>query len=82
MQSRMEIYYQRNAALLDKARKLLETKLDDVNLSTDGVVKVASALGGIVDAENKLLGLNQRQKGKARYRRPMPMVEPIQPILT
>ena len=86
LQSRMEIYYRRNTELLDKARKLLETKLDDEkNLATDGLAKLTSALGGIVDAENKLLGLNHRQKGKPR--RPMrPQVtftEPNQePILT
>ena len=69
LQSRMGIYYRRNTELLDKARKLLETKLDDEkNLATDGLAKLTSALGGIVDAENKLLGLNHRQKGKPRRR--------------
>ena len=69
LQSRMEIYYRRNTELLDKARKLLETKLDDEsNLATDGLAKLTSALGGIVDAENKLLGLNHRQKVKPRRR--------------
>ena len=69
---RVEIYYQRNAELLDKARGLLAKKLADEkgDLRTDGLAKLTSALGGIVDAENKLLGLNHRQKG--RPRRPFP----------
>ncbi len=77
MQARMQIYYQRNAALLDKARSLLEVKLGDAtNLSTEGLAKLASALGGIVTAESLLLGLNNRRKEK---RRPPPMLylEPI-----
>lgn len=77
MQSRMEIYYRRNAELLDKSRKLLETKLDDEkNLGTDALAKLTSALGGIVDAENKLLGLNHRQRGKPRRRYFEPTFEP------
>jgi hypothetical protein len=69
---RVDIYYQRNAELLDKARGLLAKKLADEkgDLGTDGLAKLTSALGGIVDAENKLLGLNHRQKG--RPRRPLP----------
>jgi len=65
---RQEIYYQHNAELLDKARGLLAKKLADEkgDLGTDGLAKLTSALGGIVDAENKLLGLNYRQKGKPR----------------
>jgi hypothetical protein len=63
---RVEIYYQRNAELLDKARSLVAKKLADENndLATDELAKLTSALGGIVDAENKLLGLNHRQKDK------------------
>jgi|ERR1035437_1484872 hypothetical protein len=63
---RVEIYYQRNAELLDKARSLVAKKLADENndLATDKLAKLTSALGGIVDAENKLLGLNHRQKDK------------------
>jgi hypothetical protein len=75
---RQEIYYRENAALVDKARGLLAKKLADEknDLGTDGLAKLTSALGGIVDAENKLLGLNHRQKGKPR-RSPPPMPEPI-----
>jgi len=75
---RVEIYYQRNAELLDKARGLLVKKLADEksDLGTDGLAKLTSALGGIVDAENKLLGLNHRQKGKPR-RPQQPSVEPL-----
>ncbi|HEY5298630.1 MAG TPA: hypothetical protein VIK59_11985 [Verrucomicrobiae bacterium] len=76
---RVEIYYQRNAELLDKARGLLSKKLaDEKDLGTDGLAKLTSALGGIVDAENKLLGLNHRQKGKQR-RPQQPSVEPLTP---
>ena len=68
---RQEVYYRENAALLDKARSLLSKKLaDEKDLGMDGLAKLTSALGGIVDAENKLLGLNHRQKG--RPRRPYP----------
>lgn len=82
MQARMQIYYQRNAELLDKARSLLEMKLGDAaSLGTDGLAKLTSALGGIVDAENKLLGLNNRRKEKRRpppvlYMPPIPIEEP------
>jgi hypothetical protein len=78
MQARMEIYYQRNAALLDKARTLLEVKLGDANnLGTEGLAKLTSALGGIVDAENKLLGLNNRRKAKRHSPPPVLRVEPL-----
>ena len=75
---RVEIYYQRNAELLDKARGLLSKKLADEKneLGTDGLAKLTSALGGIVDAENKLLGLNHRQKGRPRRPAP-PICEPL-----
>lgn len=76
---RQELYYRENAALVDRARALLAKKLADENseLGTDGLAKLTSALGGIVDAENKLLGLNQRQRGKARR----PYCAPVEPIL-
>jgi hypothetical protein len=76
---RVEIYYQRNAELLDKARSLLAKKLaDEKDLGTDGLAKLTSALGGIVDAENKLLGLNHRQKRRPR-RNPEPYLPPPTP---
>jgi hypothetical protein len=76
MQSRMEIYYRENAAMMDKARSLLAKKLaDEKDLGMDGLAKLTSALGGIVDAENKLLGLNHRQKTKPRRPMPMPMAD-------
>jgi hypothetical protein len=77
---RQEIYYRENAALVDKARGLLAKKLADEkgDLGTDGLAKLTSALGGIVDAENKLLGLNHRQKGKPRRPAP-PMPTPQEP---
>lgn len=72
MQARMQIYYQRNAELLDKTRTLLEMKLGDAtNLGMEGLAKLTAALGGIVDAENKLLGLNSRRKEKRPYRQPV-----------
>jgi hypothetical protein len=80
---RVEIYYQRNAELLDKARGLLSKRLtDEKDLGTDGLAKLTSALGGIVDAENKLLGLNHRQKRRPRQplAMPIPMPEEPQPI--
>jgi hypothetical protein len=63
---RQELYYRETAALVDKARSLLAKKLADEknDLGTDELAKLTSALGGIVDAENKLLGLNHRQKDK------------------
>ena len=77
---RQEIYYRENAALVDKARGLLAKKLADEkgDLGTDGLAKLTSALGGIVDAENKLLGLNHRQKCKPRRPAP-PMPTPQEP---
>jgi hypothetical protein len=80
---RVEIYYQRNAELLDKARALLAKKLADEknDLGTDGLAKLTSALGGIVDAENKLLGLNHRQKRKPRQTMPdLPPPTPHNPL--
>ena len=89
MQARMEVYYRRNTELLDKTRSLLEMKLGDAtNLSTEGLAKLTSALGGIVDAENKLLGLNNRRKDKRRpppfvfleptpIEKPTPIAEPV-----
>ncbi len=75
---RQEIYYRENAALVDKARSLLAKKLADEkgDLGTDGLAKLTNALGGIVDAENKLLGLNHRQKGKPRR----PQISPVEPL--
>ena len=63
---RVEIYYQRNAELLDKARSLVAKNLADEknDLGTDELAKLTNALGALVDAENKLLGLNNRQKDK------------------
>ena len=76
---RVEIYYQRNAELLDKARSLVAKKLADEknDLGTDELAKLTNALGGIVDAENKLLGLNHRQKDKpgSRDRSARPQAE-------
>jgi hypothetical protein len=76
LQSRMGIYYRRNAELLDNARTLLAAKLaEEKELSTDGLAKLTSALGGIVDAENKLLGLRDQRRGKSRrthYSMPLP----------
>ena len=62
-------------------RSLLSKKLADEKneLGTDGLAKLMSTLGGIVDAENKLLGLNHRQKVKPRRQRvvmPEPILEP------
>jgi hypothetical protein len=67
LESRMDIYYRRNAELLDKARTLLAAKLaGEKELSADHLGKLTSALGGIVDAENKLLGLRDRRREKRR----------------
>lgn len=77
MQTRMEIYYRRNAELLDKARKLLDAKLSDGgNLGADELARLTTALGGMVTAESQLLGLRDR-RGKKKGR-----VHPIdiQPI--
>ena len=75
---RQEIYYRENSALVDKARGLLVKKLADEknDLGMDGLAKLTNALGGIVDAENKLLGLNHRQKGKPRR----PQISPVEPL--
>lgn len=86
LRDRQTIYYQRNAKLLDEARALIAKKLADEknDLGIEGLAKLTNALGSIVDAENKLLGLNSRQKSKPR--RPFAMAQPIpetpQPILT
>lgn len=72
--ARMDIYYRRNAELLDTARTLLAAKLAEENeLSADHLGKLTSALAGIVDAENKLLGLRDRRGKKgSRYVPPQP----------
>ena len=76
---RQELYYRETAALVDKARSLLAKKLADEknDLGTDELAKLTNALGGIVDAENKLLGLNHRQKDKpgSRDRSARPQAE-------
>ena len=76
---RQELYYRENAALVDKARSWLAKKLADEknDLGTDELAKLTNALGGIVDAENKLLGLNHRQKDKpgSRDRSARPQAE-------
>ena len=76
---RQELYYRENAALVDKARSWLAKKLADEknDLGTDELAKLTSALGGIVDAESKLLGLNHRQKDKpgSRDRSARPQAE-------
>jgi hypothetical protein len=74
LQSRMDTYYRRNAELLDKIRTLLAAKLaEEKELGADGLAKLTSALGGIVDAENKLLGLRDRRgKKRARHVPPLP----------
>ena len=75
--ARQEIYFRRNTELLDKARKLLEAKLDDAtSLGADGLAKLTSALGGIVDAENKLLGMNNRRDKRRAHRTWNPEPEP------
>jgi len=75
LRDRQGLYYRENAALVDKARLLLAKKLaDEANdLGTDGLAKLTSALGGIVDAESKLLGLRERRGKKGpRDAPPMP----------
>lgn len=77
---RQEAYYRENSALVDRVRSLLAKKLADEknDLGTDGLAKLTSALGGLVEAESKLLGLN-RQRGKQRPYRPA--LAPVEPSL-
>ena len=76
---RQSLYYRENAALLDKVRTLLIAKLaEEQELSADGLAKLTSVLGGIVDAENKLLGLRDRRGKKgSRNVPPMPGAWPM-----
>lgn len=75
---RQEIYYRKSADLIDKTRALLAQKLDvQTELSPDALAKLTSALGGLVDAEIKLLGLNRRSDKKRPRRWIMPIPEPI-----
>lgn len=81
MQTRMEIYYRRNTELLDKARKLLDTKLSEGgNLGADELARLTTALGGMVTAESQLLGLRdrrgKRKPARASVRMPEPLPEP------
>lgn len=76
---RQESFYRENSALVDRVRSLLSKKLTDEkgDLGTDGLAKLTTALGALVDAESKLLGLN-RHRGKQRpYRPPQPEPMPI-----
>jgi hypothetical protein len=63
-------YYRENAALVDKARGLLNAKLDkDLNLSADSLTRLLAALGSLVSAEALLLGLRHQQRGKRSNQR-------------
>lgn len=67
---RQELYYRENAALLDKARKLLDEKLTaSEKPSTDELGKMVSALNVVVSAESQLLGLRDRSRRKEKPRR-------------
>lgn len=61
---RQELYFRENAALLDKARCLIEQKLANEINDPDSLTKLISALGEIADVENRLLGLNHPRKNK------------------
>ena len=78
LRARQEIHYQRNSALLDKTRDLLDAKLAASEKPTaDELGKLTSAMSGLVSAEIALLGLNRRQeKRRPRSREARPLPEP------
>lgn len=67
LRQRQELYYRQNSALLDKVRKLLDLKLtEEKELSADNLARLTSALGSLIEAEGKLLGLRDHRRDKRR----------------